>query len=86
MDILVKKAYENWIHVIEYDGKSLLGCNEDDSLDTCRAKLPMDLHTSSTSQQQILPTLSVRVPTGQPSMDSDLVVRGIKFPGFFKLI
>ncbi|KAG4196946.1 hypothetical protein ERO13_A06G209100v2 [Gossypium hirsutum] len=76
VDILVKKAYENWIHVIEYDGKSLLGCNEDDSSDTCRAKLPMDLHTSSTSQQQILPTLSVPVPTEQPSMDSDLVVRG----------
>ncbi|MFQ6620256.1 hypothetical protein Gotur_000905 [Gossypium turneri] len=81
VDILVKKAYENWIHVIEYDGKSLLGCNEDNSSDTCRAKLPMDLHTSSTSQQQILPTLSVPVPTGQPSMDSDLVVGGIKFPG-----
>lgn len=86
MDILVKKAYENWIHVIEYDGKSLLGCNEDDSSDTCQAKLPMDLHTSSTSQQHILPTLSVPVPTEQPSMDSGLVVGGIKFPAFFKVI
>ncbi|CAA2964814.1 calmodulin-binding 60 B-like [Olea europaea subsp. europaea] len=28
VDTLVKKAYDNWMHVIEYDGKSLLGFDE----------------------------------------------------------
>ncbi|CAI9772857.1 unnamed protein product [Fraxinus pennsylvanica] len=28
VDTLVKKAYDNWMHVIEYDGKSLLGFDQ----------------------------------------------------------
>ncbi|XP_022720530.1 calmodulin-binding protein 60 D-like isoform X3 [Durio zibethinus] len=71
VDDLVKKAYENWMHVIEYDGESLLGCNEDDSAGASEAKVPMDPqgYPSLINQQQTLPSLSVPVPSEQPPMD-----------------
>lgn len=28
MDSLVKKAYDNWLHVVEYDGRALLGSKQ----------------------------------------------------------
>ena len=79
VDALVKKAYENWMHVIEYDGKSLLGFNEDDSVGASQTNVPMDLqgYQSSINQQQTLPNLSVPVPSEQPPMDSGLNVGGI---------
>ncbi|XVE87940.1 hypothetical protein DITRI_Ditri19aG0029000 [Diplodiscus trichospermus] len=78
VDALVKKAYENWMHVIEYDGKSLLGCNEDDNPGASQANVPMDpqVYPSSINQQQTLPNLSVSVPSEQPPMDSGLTVGG----------
>lgn len=81
MDTLVKKAYDNWMHVIEYDGKSLLGFTQNKSVDAP----PTDFqtgppnYTSPFSQQLALPTLSVPVPPEQPSMDSGLTVGGTIF-------
>ncbi|XWS15668.1 hypothetical protein CRYUN_Cryun34aG0021600 [Craigia yunnanensis] len=78
VDALVKKAYENWMHVIEYDGKSLLGCDEDDTAGASQANVPTDLqgYPSSINQQQTLPRLSVPVPLEQHPMDSGLNVGG----------
>ncbi|KAK6283717.1 hypothetical protein POUND7_002669 [Theobroma cacao] len=78
VDALVKKAYENWMHVIEYDGKSLLGSKEDDNAGASQANVPMDLqgYPNSINQQQTLPSLSVPVPSEQPPMDSGLNVGG----------
>ncbi|XP_022715982.1 calmodulin-binding protein 60 B-like isoform X2 [Durio zibethinus] len=78
VDALVKKAYENWMHVIEYDGKSPLGCNEDGSAGASQANFSMDPqgYPSSINHQQTLPTLSVPVPSEQPPMDSGLNVGG----------
>lgn len=28
VDSLVKKAYDNWLHVVEYDGRALLGSKQ----------------------------------------------------------
>ncbi|GAY34358.1 hypothetical protein CUMW_011060 [Citrus unshiu] len=78
VDTLVKKAYDNWMHVIEYDGKSLLGFTQNKSVDAP----PTDFqtgppnYTNPFSQQLALPTLSVPVPPEQPSMDSGLTVGG----------
>ncbi|XVF25895.1 hypothetical protein REPUB_Repub13aG0253200 [Reevesia pubescens] len=79
VDALVKKAYENWMHVIEYDGKSLPGCNEDDNAGASETNVPVDPqgYPSSINQQQTLPSFSVPVPSEQPLMDS-----GLNFGGY----
>ncbi|MBA0720391.1 hypothetical protein Golax_008013 [Gossypium laxum] len=78
VDALVKKAYENWMHVIEYDSKSLLGSKEDDSAGPSQANVPMDPqgYPISINQQHTLPTLSVPVPSEQSPIDSSLNVGG----------
>ncbi|MED6144882.1 Calmodulin-binding protein 60 D, variant 2 [Stylosanthes scabra] len=82
VDTLVKKAYENWMCVIEYDGKSLLYYNQNKTLDTAQPQLLMDSHNYSNSnpldQQTSIPNLPVPVPTctWQPSMDPGVTVAG----------
>ncbi|TYJ13035.1 hypothetical protein E1A91_A10G023700v1 [Gossypium mustelinum] len=70
VDGLVKKAYENWMHVIEYDAKSSPGSNEDDNTGCSKANVPMDLQAYP-SHHQVLPSLLV---PEQPPMDSGLNV------------
>ncbi|GMI82384.1 hypothetical protein like AT5G57580 [Hibiscus trionum] len=78
VDALVKKAYENWMHVIEYDSKSLLDPKDEDSAGPSQASSQMDPqgYPISINQQQTLPTLSVPVPSEHPPMDSSLNVGG----------
>ncbi|KAJ1391700.1 hypothetical protein SESBI_36473, partial [Sesbania bispinosa] len=77
VDTLVKKAYDNWMHVIEYDGKSLVNYNQDKTLDTAHPQAPMGSHEYSNSIQQIsIPSLPLPVQTGQPSMDTGVTVGG----------
>ncbi|XP_027351665.1 calmodulin-binding protein 60 C-like [Abrus precatorius] len=80
VDTLVKKAYENWMHVIEYDGKSLLNYNQTKTLVTSQPQAPMDSHDYSNSnsldQQISIPSLPLPVSTGQPSMDPGVAVGG----------
>lgn len=73
MDTLVKKAYENWINVIEYDGKSLLGSQLENS-SASRIDVPMASqdYSNSFDQQFTLPALPVPVPSEQPTIDSGL--------------
>jgi hypothetical protein len=81
VDTLVKKAYENWMHVVEYDGKSLLNYNQNRTLGTSQHQVPVGSHDYSVSnpldQQISIPSLPVHVPTGQPSMDPGVAVGGI---------
>lgn len=81
MDTLVKKAYDNWMHVIEYDGKSLLIYNQNKTLGTSQPQAPMSSHDysnpNSLDQQISIPSLPVPGPTGQPSMDPGVTVGGI---------
>ncbi|KAK8551565.1 hypothetical protein V6N12_040199 [Hibiscus sabdariffa] len=78
VDALVKKAYENWMHVIEYDGKSLLDPKEEDSAGPSQTSAQMEPqgYPVSINQQQTLPTLSVPVPSEHPPLDSGLNVGG----------
>ncbi|CAJ2648738.1 unnamed protein product [Trifolium pratense] len=80
VDTLVKKAYENWMHVVEYDGKSLLNYNQNRTLGTSQHQVPVGSHDYSVSnsldQQISIPSLPVHVPTGQPSMDPGVAVGG----------
>ena len=79
----MKKAYENWMHVIEYDGKSLLNYNQNKTLGTSQPQAPMGSHNYSNSnsldQHISIPNLPVPVPTGQPSMDPGVTIGGIQF-------
>ncbi|XP_061367674.1 calmodulin-binding protein 60 B-like isoform X2 [Gastrolobium bilobum] len=53
VDTLVKKAYDNWMHVIEYDGKSLLNYSQDKTLDTAHRQAQMGPQEYSNSFPQI---------------------------------
>ncbi|XP_027932144.1 calmodulin-binding protein 60 D-like [Vigna unguiculata] len=80
VDTLVKKAYENWMHVIEYDGKSLLNANQNKTLGTSQPLAAGGSHdysiSNSLDQQTCIPSLPVPVTTGQPSMDPAIAVGG----------
>ncbi|RDX65568.1 Calmodulin-binding protein 60 B [Mucuna pruriens] len=80
VDTLVKKAYENWMHVIEYDGKSLLNYNQNKTLGTSQPLAPTGSHdysiSNSLDKQTSISSLPVPVPTGQPSMDPGVTVGG----------
>lgn len=86
VDTLVKKAYDNWMHVIEYDGKSLLSYKENKSLDASQTEVLVNSqdYSNSFDQQFALPSLTVPVPSEQPTMNSaGLTVGGLIF--FYKI-
>ncbi|KAK1323097.1 hypothetical protein QJS10_CPA02g01466 [Acorus calamus] len=77
-DTLVKKAYDNWMHVIEYDGKALLDFKENQRTAASRTDIPSGPSNYATSydQQVSLPCLPVPAPLEQTSIDPGLAIRG----------
>lgn len=75
----MKKAYENWMHVVEYDGKSLLSFKEPNSPDAPQAEAPRvsQEYTNSFDQHFTLQNLPIPVLSDQPTMDPGLSVGGI---------
>ncbi|KAL5549074.1 hypothetical protein UlMin_004305 [Ulmus minor] len=57
VDTLVKKAYENWNQVIEYDGKSLLSFKQSKRPGTSRNELQMLQNSYASDDQLQLPPL-----------------------------
>uniref|UniRef100_A0A5B6ZY53 Calmodulin-binding protein 60 B n=1 Tax=Davidia involucrata TaxID=16924 RepID=A0A5B6ZY53_DAVIN len=78
VDTLVKKAYDNWMHVIEYDGKSLVSYEQNKNLGASCSDITMDAQDFSNSfdHQITLPSLPVSIPSEQPSMNPGLTVGG----------
>ncbi|XP_048447210.1 calmodulin-binding protein 60 B-like isoform X1 [Pyrus x bretschneideri] len=78
VDGLVKKAYDNWMHVMEYDGKSLLSVKQQKSPDVSLPEVPMASqdYPNSCEQQFTLPSLLASVSSQPPPMDSGLNVGG----------
>ncbi|KAJ6401768.1 hypothetical protein OIU84_013939 [Salix udensis] len=78
VDSLVKKAYDNWVHVIEYDGQSLLDFKQNQGIDALQNEVPsaQQEFLNSYDHQVTLPTIPVPVPSEQPVMDSGLTVGG----------
>ncbi|MBA0873437.1 hypothetical protein Goshw_002264 [Gossypium schwendimanii] len=66
VDSLVKKAYDNWNQVIEYDGKSLLNFKQN-TWSSARNELQIGEldYTSAVDHQMQLPRVPVPVPTEQ---------------------
>ncbi|KAM7254857.1 hypothetical protein ACFE04_020098 [Oxalis oulophora] len=69
VDGLVKQAYENWMHVIEYDSKSLLGFEQNEDPQTDVKASPLD-YSDTFNEQVTLPTISVPTSTDHHPADS----------------
>ncbi|XP_047320876.1 calmodulin-binding protein 60 D-like [Impatiens glandulifera] len=69
VDTLVKKAYENWMHVIEYDSKSLENLKENKSIEATAPNnvtmMPQD-YSNSFESQSALPSFSASIPSQMP--------------------
>lgn len=78
MDTLVKKAYENWEQVIEYDGKSLLGFKQNKRPSGSRNELQIGSSNYSNASDNQLPLshLPVVPSEQQTSLNPGLPVLG----------
>ncbi|CAL0325585.1 unnamed protein product [Lupinus luteus] len=75
VDSLVKKAYENWDQVIEYDGKSLACVGENDVVADSELQIESIDYTSGFDHQLHLPLLPVCVPS-EEQVNSGVAVGG----------
>ncbi|XP_047332291.1 calmodulin-binding protein 60 C-like [Impatiens glandulifera] len=74
VDTLVKKAYENWMHVIEYDGKSILkDINKSASPPINNAMNISQDYSNSFESQTVLPSLPLSIPSQQSSTNTGLI-------------
>ncbi|XP_027159936.1 calmodulin-binding protein 60 C-like isoform X1 [Coffea eugenioides] len=78
VDTLVKKAYENWMHVIEYDGKALLSFAENKSSSAPQSDIATGSQNDSNSfdYQVNLPSLPPSIPSEQPSISPVQTIGG----------
>ena len=74
----MKKAYDNWDMVIEYDGKSLLNFNQNRRVSVSQNEQQINqIGYSNTSGHQVqLPRLQASIPTEQSSVHSALQAGG----------
>lgn len=77
MDALVKKAYENWNQVVEYDGKSMLNFKQVRRSARNEPQIGALDYSNTIDHQLQLSRLSVPFSSEQPSADSCLPVGGI---------
>lgn len=70
MDTLVKKAYDNWNQVVEYDGKSLSNFKQKKSSALCN-----DLPMGPVNYPDVVesPFLPPRLPASVPSEPSSMI-------------
>ncbi|KDP22927.1 hypothetical protein JCGZ_01764 [Jatropha curcas] len=78
VDTLVKKAYENWDQVVEYDGKSLLNFKQSKRSNAVRNDFQIGQmgYPNSLEHQMQIPRLPASVLIEQPSVHSGLQVGG----------
>jgi hypothetical protein len=78
VDSLVKKAYDNWMHVIEYDGNSLLDFKQHQGVAASQNDVPSGHQDflNPYDHQDSLPTISVPVPSEQPVVHSSPAIGG----------
>ncbi|KAH6828599.1 Calmodulin-binding protein [Perilla frutescens var. hirtella] len=78
VDTLLKKAYDNWSQVVEYDGKSLLNFMQIKKPSTSKSDLPLGSVDYSLSLDNQLPPQSLPepIPSEPASMDQTVMVGG----------
>lgn len=76
---MVKKAYENWNQVIEYDGKSLLNIKQNKKSVASRDELPMGPidYSNALDNQLSAPRLPVPVPSEPSVVDPNMFIGGM---------
>ncbi|KAG6649114.1 calmodulin-binding protein 60 B [Carya illinoinensis] len=72
LDMLVKKAYDHWDQVIEYDGKALMSFKQNKRPIASRNELDIGSFDYSGALDHQLHLQSLPVPSEQPPMDSGL--------------
>ncbi|KAL0903476.1 hypothetical protein M5K25_027860 [Dendrobium thyrsiflorum] len=78
-DTLVKKAYDNWTHVIEYKGKALLNCRQNKKAvysETLSASSSNPASFTQPVSQVTLQQLPAPVAVVQPSINTAMAVGG----------
>jgi hypothetical protein len=76
VDTLVKKAYDNWTHVTQYDGKSLLGLDQK-CPDSSQSNINILTQNHPHSFDQLaLPSLPASIPAEQSPMNPGLTNGG----------
>ncbi|KAL9236722.1 hypothetical protein vseg_011358 [Gypsophila vaccaria] len=76
-DGLIKKAYDNWMHVVEYDGKSLLSLKQNKNDGVTRIEAPMTQPNNYYNHQVSYPSLPVPAAPEPPSVDPSLKIGGL---------
>ncbi|KAJ8562082.1 hypothetical protein K7X08_011373 [Anisodus acutangulus] len=78
VDSLVKKAYDNWNQVVEYDGKSFLNIKQNEKPSSSRNELPVGPVDYPNTFVNQLPQsrLPVSVQSEQSSLDPSLLIGG----------
>ncbi|KAL3627655.1 Calmodulin-binding protein 60 B [Castilleja foliolosa] len=75
VDTLVKKAYDNWMHVIEYDGKSLLGFDQIKGSDAPQNDLRTQTQDHQNSYDHLSqPSLPAAIPAEHSFMNPGLTI------------
>lgn len=76
VDTLVKKAYENWDQVIQYDGKSLLNFKQNKRSTRTEFQTGPISYSDASDHQLQVPRLTNSVPSEQPPLDPALPIGG----------
>ncbi|KAL2502179.1 Calmodulin-binding protein 60 B [Forsythia ovata] len=78
VDTLVKKAYDNWDQVVEYDGKSLLNFKQIKKSNASRNDLPVGPvnYPNALDNELPLQRLPVSVPSEPSSIDPNMLTGG----------
>ncbi|KAJ8560504.1 hypothetical protein K7X08_022364 [Anisodus acutangulus] len=78
VDSLVKKAYDNWNQVVEYDGKSFLNIKQNQKPSSSRNELPVGPvdYPNTLVNQLSQSRLPVSVQSEQSSLDPNLLLGG----------
>ncbi|KAJ6853870.1 calmodulin-binding protein 60 C-like [Iris pallida] len=75
-DALVKKAYDNWTHVIEYDGKALLNMKHNKKTTQNEPLSAPAIYPVSYDQQVVLSPMAGPASMDQPSVDPGVALGG----------
>ncbi|XP_074269951.1 calmodulin-binding protein 60 C-like isoform X1 [Silene latifolia] len=76
-DTLIKKAYDNWMHVVEYDGKSLLSLKQNKNEDTSRIEAPMTQPNNYYNHHLSVPSLPVPPAPEKHHVDPNQKIEGL---------
>ncbi|KAK1424526.1 hypothetical protein QVD17_19856 [Tagetes erecta] len=82
VDTLMKKAYDNWMHVVEYDGKSFLGAHQ---IKAPASQIdmgvgPQNYSNSFDHQLSLPPPATQQQPTSNPGYDGSATTRYVAEP------